>query len=96
MSNEPDNTLELLTPEDIHPTKAEFPFVRLLVLDDLLKELNQRARTYKYWSFNTHECQQQALTDFAQQIEADGRTFIPFPEVDQNDPVAKYFEAVAP
>lgn len=95
MSNEPENTLELLTATDIHPTKDDHPFTCLLGLEDLLTELNQRARSYRFWSFNTHECQQQALHDFAQQIEADGRTFIPFPEVDERDPTANYFQVMS-
>lgn len=95
MSNEPENTLDLLTATDIHPSKEDYPFVCLLHLDDLLTELNQRAHSYRFLSFNTHECQQQALRDFAQQIEADGRRFIPLPEVNDGDPTADYFQVMS-
>lgn len=86
MSND-ENTLKLLTPEQIHPVKVEFPFGSLLHIGDLLDELNQRARSYEYMSMTDSELQQKALADFATYIAEDGRRFLPVPEVDEVDKI---------
>lgn len=90
MTDETPNTLSLLTPEDIHPTVEDFPFVCLLYIGDLLDELNRRAHSYRIISDDTHDFQQRALLDFTQQIKADGRTFLPLATVDAIEPI--YFE----
>lgn len=91
MSN--DDTLHLLTQQDIHPTAEDYPYVCLLELDDLLAELNLRAKSYGYMSLTAKEKQQRALLDYRQQIEADGRTFVPLAEPDEVRGL--YFEVVS-